>query len=506
MKKLYFLDLFCGAGGTSQGIARACEKLGLDYWLTAVNHWEEAVKTHRANHIGSHHDCDIYGLSPRLMVPGGHVDLMCASPECIYHSNARGGGECDDQSRSAADELLKWLTDLDVSWLMIENVAEFIDWGPLHKRGNLKGLPIKEKKGILFRRWVQKLKMLGYDYRYEVLNSADYGAYTARKRFFLIATKTGAPIVFPQKTHKEGETWKPARDIIDFGVEGSSVFNRKKPLVENSMRRVCHGLEKFNGISLDLDYAMECAQKRELPKVAYVPGLEPFFAKYNGGAIPRVHSVNEPMRTVDTSNRFALLTPFFAQMYGTNKSRSMEKPLTSVTTVPKSYVCEPYLAETYGQSKSVPINRPVPTILGKDKHYLCEPFILPQQQGYDKMNVRSIHDPMPTITGKGAEAVLEPFFTKYYGTGTAVSIEQPLGTITTKDRFGLNQPFIDGCALDVDYRLMQPHELAAAMGFPPDYIWPATPTATKKMIGNAVECTQSEALVSTIIRQHRRCA
>lgn len=371
MNKLYFLDLFCGGGGTSTGIAHACKKMGLDYWLTAVNHWDEAVKIHRKNHIGAHHECDIYGLNPKLMVPGGHVDLMCASPECLYHSNARGGGECDDQSRSAADELLKWLEDLDVSWLMVENVAEFMDWGPLHKRGELKGLPIKEKKGILFRRWVQKLKLLGYEYRYEVLNSADYGAHTARRRFFLIANKIGAPIAFPEKTH-EGN-WNPAKDIIDWNLQGSSVFKREKPLVKNSMRRVCHGLEKFNGIQLDLDYAMECAKKKELPQVAYTQELE-------------------------------------------------------------------------------------------------------------------------------------PYLTKYYGTGTAVSVEEPLGTITTKDRFGLNEPVIRDCALDVTYRLMEPHELAAAMGFPPDYVWPASKTATKKMIGNAVQVDNAEALVTTILKQHRRCA
>jgi len=469
MRKLYFLDLFCGAGGTSTGIARACEKMGQDYWLTAVNHWDEAVKIHRQNHIGSHHECDIYGLNPKLMVPGGHVDLMCASPECIYHSNARGGGECDDQSRSAADELLKWLDDLDVDWLMVENVAEFLDWGPLDK----KGYPIKEKKGMLFRRWVQQLKLRGYEYKYDVLNSADYGAYTSRKRFFLIATKTGKPIHFPEKTH--AGNWNAARDIIDWSLQGASVFTREKPLVENSMKRVCHGLKKFNGIELDLDYAMKCAKNKVLPKVAYTKDLEPFFAKYNGGAVPRVHSINEPMRTVDTSNRFALLTPFFAEMYGTSKSRSMDKPVSSVTTTPKSVV--------------------------------CEPFILPQQQGYRKDRVVGVDRPIPTIAARGADAVLEPYLTKYYGTGTAVSVDNPMPTICTKDRFGLSEPSLVDCSLDVTYRLMEPHELAAAMGFPENYIWPESKTATKRMIGNAVECHQSEALVTTILGTHlRRCA
>jgi len=209
------------------------------------------------------------------------------------------------------------------------------------------------------------------------------------------------------------------------------------------------------------------------------------------------------MRTVDTSNRYALITPFFAQMYGTGKTRSMDRPLSSQPNQPKSYVCEPYLAETYGKSNSVSIDKPLPPILVKDKHYLCEPYMLPQQQGYDKLNVRSLDEPFPTITTKGAEAVLEPYLSKYYGTGVAVPVTQPLDTITTKDRFGLCEPSMKTQHLDVTYRLMAPLELSAAMGFPKDYIFDIGTTKWKKMLGNAVQVDNADALVSSVLSQMR---
>jgi len=478
MDKLYFLDLFCGAGGTSEGIKHACQRLGLDYWLTAVNHWSDAIKVHRANHPGSHHTEDIFKLNPNRMVPGGRVDVMCASPECIFHCDARGGGPCNEQSRSAAFTLLQWTRKLDVKWLIIENVAEFMKWGPLGKDGR----PIKGRESEYFNKWLRKLKRQGYRYEYQVLNAADYGAHTARKRFFLIATKTNKKILWPEKTH--ADNWNPAREIIDWELKGQSVF-LQKDLCRNSMRRICYGLDKFNGIQLDLDYAMECSTKKILPEIRYTPEVAAFFAKYNGTAKdkPRVHSVEEPMRTVDTSNRFALITPFFTQMYGTGRARSVERPMASQPGKPKSYLAEPYICETYGQSNAVDINNPVPSIMTNPKGYVAEPYLLPQQQGYDKLRVTSLNKPMPTIASRGADALLQPYLSKYYGTGRAVSVDSPLDTVTTKDRFGVCEPSMQPRHLDVDYRLMEPHELSAAMGFPSDYIFDVGKTKWKKMIG-----------------------
>ena len=428
---LNFLDLYCGAGGTSSGIKAACDQRKLDYRLVGLNHWDVAIATHNSNRLGDAREADIYITNPNWAVPGGHLDLLCASPECIFHSVARSGkGPCNDQSRSAAFDIIRWLDCLDVDWLQIENVGEFIKWGPLNKDG----YPDKEKEGTLFKEWLGQLANRGYEFEYRILNSADYGAYTSRKRFFLIATKTGKEIKWPEKTH-EGK-WNAAKDIIDWSIKGQSVFT-DKALVRNSMNRICHGLKKFNNIDLDLDYAMECSSKRELP-VIKGSEVQPFLTRYNGGEVPRAHSINEPIRTIDTSNRFAVL----------------------------------------------------------------EPYILPQHQGYDKKRVLSMDKPLPSLTTTGCEGVMTPFLTKYYGTGAgAVSVDDPLATITTKDRFSLHTSVVTECRLDVTHRLMKVHELSAAMGFPKDYIFSGTKTDAKRQIGNAVECNISRALVSTILKQ-----
>jgi len=465
MIPLQFCDLYCGAGGTSSGIKEACAAKGYDYRLIGLNHWDKAIATHRANGLGRAEEANIYITNPHWAVPGGHLDLLCASPECVYHSRARvGRGPCDDQSRSAAHDLLRWIDCLDVDWLQVENVSEFVDWGPLDDEGN----PIKELAGVLFYEWLEDLTKRGYKYEYKILNSADYGAYTARKRFFLIATKTGKKIPWPEKTH-EGN-YRAARDIIDWSISGQSVFLQKN-LVRNSMNRICHGLKKFNGIELDLDYAMECVSNKVLPKVRYREPY-PFLARYNGGKVPRVHSVDNPLGTVDTRNRFAVAEPYFVENYGQSRSADMNKPLSAITVKPKSYV--------------------------------AEPFLYPQQQGWDKKNVQSIYGPMPTIATAGCEGLIQPFLTKYYSTGKgAVSVEEPLATITTKDRFSLIQPAINQeMYLDVLYRMMQVHELSAAMGFPTDYRFIGGTTAAKRQIGNAVEVNTARALVSAILEVH----
>ena len=429
--KLQFLDLYCGGGGTSTGIKQACAELGFDYRLMGLNHWDKAIETHNLNNLGEAREANIYITNPNWAVPAGRLDLLCASPECIYHSIARAGrGPCNEQSRSAAFDLFRWIDSLNVDWLMVENVKEFVKWGPLNKEGS----PDKSREGIYFNEWLAGLKERGYKFEYKFLNSADYGAYTARTRFFLIATKTKKPIAWPDKSF--ADNWNAARDIIDWSVEGKSVFTEKS-LVRNSMKRICLGLKKFNGIELDIDYAMDCVKNKRLPVVRYKRDVTSFFTKYNGGAVPRAHSIDEPIRTIDTSNRFALLTP----------------------------------------------------------------FLYPQQRGFRNENVRNINRPMPTIAAAGCEGLIEPFLTKYYGTGGAVSVDDPLGTVTTKDRFSLAEPSIMRMELDIKHRMMEPHELSRAMGFPEDYKFAGGRTATKRMIGNAVEVNIARELVKTILKQ-----
>ena len=191
-------DLFCGAGGSSTGAKRAIEETGRRMRLRAVNHWNIAIATHSRNHPEAHHIIeDVSVVDPEEVVPDGRLDLLMASPECKYHSRARGGKPIHDQGRMNPWAIMNWLTKLDVRSVLVENVAEFADWGPLDENDR----PDKSKKGLHFQAWFMTFHALGYDAEWRMLNAADYGDATTRTRFFLIARKDGMPIRWPEPTH-----------------------------------------------------------------------------------------------------------------------------------------------------------------------------------------------------------------------------------------------------------------------------------------------------------------
>lgn len=453
------VDLFAGAGGFSEGFRRTCESNGIKFDLTAINHWPRAVETHSLNHPSARHFCEsIYEVDPLDVAPSGYLDCLTASPECIYHSNARGGGECDDQSRSGANDILRWVSSLEIPTIVVENVREFMDWGPLYMRGNQKGKPIPNRKGEDFRKFCRGLKSLGYSIDYAVLNSANYGAYTARQRFFMVACK-GVPFAgWPEITHVKTpdrpfiKQWHSARDIIDWTLEGDSLFLRqagaldsKKPLVKNTIDRIVWGLENISGI--------------------------------------------DPQ-------------PFLVMLYGTGTARSVDRPLPTVTTSGTNIaLAEPFFAKYHGgksgNTRCYGVDQPLMTLDTSNRFSLIEPYILPQQQGFDKKRVLRLNRPLPTIATAGTDRLVEPFLVKYFGSGAnAVSVESPLPTVTTKDRFGVCEP----CLFDIRYRMLEPHELAAGMGFK-DYKFCGTKTDVKKQIGNAVEVHQSTALAGSVVGQ-----
>ena len=198
MRKLTIVDHFCGAGGESTGIMQAVRELGLECELHAHNHWETAIETHSINHPDAIHRCaSIESLNPEECIPGQKVGLMWASPECTHHSNARGGKPRSDQSRASAWVILKWLSDLYVDRLIVENVPEFLTWGPL----GVNGAPMKSKKGDTFNAWVSAIKSLGYRVDWRVLNAADYGDPTTRKRLFVQAVRGRKRIIWPEPSH-----------------------------------------------------------------------------------------------------------------------------------------------------------------------------------------------------------------------------------------------------------------------------------------------------------------
>lgn len=405
MKTIRAADLFCGAGGTSTGLVQAVESMGAKLELTAVNHWEVAIETHSANHPEARHLCEsLDGVDPRKVV-GGQLDILVASPECTHHSVARGGRPMCDQSRSTAWHVLRWAEALRPKAILVENVPEFRDWGPIGADGR----PLKSKKGHLFQSWLASLHALGYHTEIRLLTAADYGDATTRRRLFVMA-RLGRKPTAPTRTHapagelfEQVKPWRTAREIIDWSLVGESIFSRKKPLAEKTLKRIEAGLRKFGG------------------------------------------------------------EPFLAMLYGTGNARSVGEPLPTVTAT--------------GQHIA-----------------LCEPFLLGQQSG---ATPRGVSEPVPTVSTKGAISLVEPFLVHYYGNGEAQPVTKPLATVTTRDRFGLVEP--DCMTLDIRFRMLQPHELAAAMSFPERYRFAGTKTDVVKQIGNAVPVGTARALTHSLL-------
>ena len=413
------VDMFCGAGGESCGIRQAAENANIDIRMYAINHWQQAIETHQANFPDAEHLCrDVQDLNPSELIPDQKVAILWASPACTHFSVARGGKPCDNQSRITPFTVLDWLDKLTVDRVIIENVPEFTSWGPLDEETHR---PIQKLKGETFNAFIGMLRGLGYTVDWKILNAADYGAPTTRRRLFIQAVRSGCEksILWPEATHRQpsqnqtlvGEfsSWVPAKEIIDWTLPTQIIDERKKPLAANTMKRILSGIEKYWGES-----------------------AKPFLIRYNGGE-NRVHSIDEPLPVLDTSNRYGLV--------------------------------EPLIMEYYGQSGCHPVSsKPVPPV------------------------TTNIHFALVTP---------EPFIMEYYGNGACRPVSEPLQTVTTKDRFALISPK----NARLGFRMLKPHELAAAQSFPKDYIFTGSQVDVVKQIGNAVCPRISEALTQCYMHE-----
>lgn len=482
-------DLFCGAGGMTTGLLRAAAKLGRRVDMLAINHWPVAIETHLTNHPEVRHLCEsLDGVDPRKVMNGGRLNDLLASPECTHHSRARGGKPCSDQSRASAWHVVRWAEALGPDHIVIENVKEFREWAPLNRRGR----PNKRMKGKIFESFLNALEANGYYVDHRVLNAADYGDATTRERLFIQAWRRRRP-TWPEPTH--GGNWRPAREVIDWEVRGTSIFQRERPLSPNTMRRIFAGLRKFSGLPFTVGIDQTGANGNyvrsvEAPFGTFVTknnvGLcEPFIfpVTHHGG--DRVKSVNEPLPTVTCAHRgeLAMAEPFLIKFHGIHDGRDVERA---------------YAARCHS------VKEPLKTIDTSNRIGLVEPFLIGQQSCAAP---RAVSKPMPTIAGAGAIALAEPYLIKYYGTGTGRPVTEPLDTITTKDRFGLCQPTVqvDGeeYLVDVLFRMLQPHELSAAMGFDRDYYFAGNKSEKVKQIGNAVSVAVAEAICTNFMEASR---
>ena len=516
------VDLFCGAGGSSTGLIEACDELGVKLQLLAINHWDVAIKTHTKNHPWARHICEALDtVDPYKVVD--RLDLLIASPECRWHSRARGGKPINDQLRASAWHVPRWIEAHKPAAVLLENVREFRDWGPVDSKGK----PIKSRKGETYQAFLNAIRALGYTVEDRVLNAADYGDATTRERLFIIAKRGEAKIEWPLPTHSRAE-WRPAREVIDWGLKGTSIFNRKRPLAPATMRRILAGLEKFGGPDLQpflvvlRNHADGRSVDAPLPTLTaggtHVGVAEPFLVTAHHGTDKRegdgqygrrAKSLKEPVPTLTGSNSWALVEPFIVPFFGERdgqepRTHSVDQPLPAVTSHGAGAVVEPFILphRQFDRMDVDSVEKPLRTFTAKGgtDFALVQPFIVPIDQQSAPDGTKGVDIPLGTVTTKARFAVAEPFITEYYGTQKiAHSVNKPLNTITTKERFALVMPVVNGRRLDIRFRMLKKHELAAAMSFPDGYEFAGNEGDAVKQIGNAVAVKTAKALLKTIL-------
>ena len=316
------VDNFAGGGGASTGIELATGR-SVDI---AINHDPAAIAMHRANHPATKHYCEnVWDVDPVEACAGRPVGLAWFSPDCKHFSKAKGGKPVEKAIRGLAWVAIRWAKLVRPRVIILENVEEFTTWGPL-----IGNRPDPTRKGQTFRRFVHALKRYGYCVEWNELRACDYGAPTIRKRFFLIARCDGLPIVWPEPTHGDPSTlfvasgilhpWRTAAEIIDWTIPCPSIYDRKKPLCENTMRRIARGLRKF---------------VLEHPQPYIVDDhIAPFLIQYHteqSGKEVRGQAVEKPLMTADSSNRYGLVTALLIKYYGQGEGQSLREPLHTIT-------------------------------------------------------------------------------------------------------------------------------------------------------------------------------
>lgn len=524
MKTLLAADLFCGAGGASTSLMRAAQVLGVDVKLVAVNHWPTAIETHSLNHPGVRHLCEsIERVNPREVIPGGRLHLLMAGPECTNHSRARGGRPINDQSRASAWHILKWAQELYIDSILIENVEEFREWGPV----GVNGKPLKSKKGQTYQAFLAALRSLDYKVEDRVLCAADYGDPTTRRRLFIMARRGGRSVVWPMPTHSKtgGRTlfgptkkWRAARDVIDFTIPSRSIFDpTRKPLSPKTLARILAGLERFGGDALKpflvvlRNHADGRSLDSPLPALAaqgqHMALCEPFLMHVTHGTdVGRTHPLDNPLPTVTGAHRgeIALVEPFVLSQASGGAPRGVDQPVQTICADGAHALVEPFLLRYNDARRVQPLEQPLTTQDTSNRFAIVEPFLVPHfgERLTQKPRTHSISEPVPTIAATGRIDIVEPFIASYYGTKNISSVDQPVPTITTKDRFALVLPVVNGMALDIRLRMLKPRELARATSFPDSYQFAGNQGDQVKQIGNAWPGELGLHLTTELIKEY----
>lgn len=436
------VDLFAGGGGASTGLEWA---LGRSPDI-AINHDPEALAMHAANHPHTRHlHNDITRVLPLEATGGRPVAILHASPDCTHFSKAKGGKPKSQYIRDLAWVVIRWAEDTPPMLITLENVEEFLTWGPLDKNGQ----PIKAQAGATFRSWVRRLRRLGYRVDWRLLRACDYGAPTTRRRLFVVARRDGHPVIWPESTHGDPKSaevrdgkllpWRTAAECIDWTLQGRSIFDRKKTLALNTQRRIAEGIRRY-----------------------VLNSPEPFIVTYYGqkklGDF-RGQDLTRPLPTQTTENRFGLVAACMAKHYGGIVGHELGRPLGAVTTIDHHALTIATLIKYYGAGGGSDVNTPLHTVTGKDRMGLVCAELDADGARYAK-----------TRDWLRRWSVIEP------DTEAEVKIQ------------GVVYRIVDICM-----RMLAPRELYRAQGFPDSYIIapecggkPISKTAQVRMCGNSV--------------------
>jgi len=442
MDRELIVDNFAGGGGASMGIEQSIGRC-VDI---AINHDPEALAMHAANHPQTQHYCeDVFDVDPREVCKGRPVGIAWFSPDCKHHSKAKGGKPVDKKIRGLAWVAVRWASLVKPRMIFLENVEEFEDWGPLTEDN----MPCPHRKGLTFRRFVRELEKLGYEVDYRRLKACDYGAPTIRRRLFLIARCDGQPIEWPEPTHGDGMIpYNTAADCIDWSIPCPSIFERDKPLSDNTMRRIARGIQRF-----------------------VLETRDPFLV---------------PMPLSRMGGNPGAVAAFLAKHYGGNETPGwmLSRPMSTVTSVDHHAVVSAHLLSLKGSSRRhQDMRAPAPTVCAGGTHSaLVAALIAPYYGSGSGLTGRDVRDPSPTVTSKQRLQLI------------TVQIEGQSYVVT-----------------DIGMRMLQPRELYRAQGFPDEYIIapeyngkPLTKGAQVRMCGNSVPPPFSRALITANYTEQAR--
>ncbi len=461
------VDNFAGGGGASTGIEAA---LGRPVDI-AINHDPDAIAMHTINHPHTKHYCEsVWDVDPRKVTNGQPVGLAWFSPDCKHFSKAKGNTPVQKEIRGLAWVACKWAGIKKVRILKLENVEEFVTWGPLIAKRDPKTnrvmkangtiaakgevvplqqqklTPDPKRKGEHFKKFVSQLKALGYAVEWRNLVASEFGAPTIRKRFYLIARCDGQPIVWPEPTHgnpaqldfkKSGlKKWRDAaNNVIDWSIPCPSIFGRKKPLADNTMRRIARGIQRY-----------------------VIDNPKPFVVRIGQqgfGGDGMQYGTDQPLTTITTKAEHCLVMPRTVKLVHGNHG------------VFAAFMAKHFGGNYTGAGSSV--TDPLHTVTAVDHNALVTSHLIKMKKNQD---AQPITEPLPTLTVRDHVGEVRAFLIKYYGNETeGVSLREPLHTVTAQDRFGLVTVRGEQYQIvDIGMRMLEPHELFAAQGFPRDYI------------------------------------